>query len=225
MLLVIPICTEPFVAPADEVLPVNAVVPVTSKSSVICTVPPAESNIRLPVTVSISVSAVTPILISSMCAPDQGRAAEPSAAPSSESGSNEVLNVTAPMNVLIPAILTSPPTFKFLSNPIPPSVIIDPVSVLFDCKSFVSSMLLFNFNVPLSVVEPLTLMSLLKLTGPSNLDRTLLDLPPSTIILSLTVTSSNTTDNLEGSCPVTVGTGASNVLSCPVVELTLLLPI
>ena len=86
-------------------------------------------------------------------------------------------------------------------------------------------MLLFNFNVPLSVVAPLTLISLLKLTGPSNLDKTLLDLPPSTIILSLTVTSSNTTDNLEGSCPVTVGTGASNVLSCPVVELTLLLPI
>jgi len=36
--------------------------------------------------------------------------------------------------------------------------------------------------------------------------------------------ASNITDNLDGSSPVTVGIGASNVLSWPVAELTLLLP-
>ena len=69
------------------------------------------------------------------------------------------------------------------------------------------------------------LTSLLKLTGPSKLDKMVLDVPPSTLSLSLITTSSNTTLNLDGSSPVTVGTGASNVFSYPVEELTLLLPI
>ena len=69
------------------------------------------------------------------------------------------------------------------------------------------------------------LTSWLNATGPSNWDRIVLDVPPSTLSLSLTTTSSNTTLNLEGSSPVTVGTGASNVFSWPVAELTFLLPI
>ena len=65
---------------------------------------------------------------------------------------------------------------------------------------------------------------MLNVTGPSNCERTVSDLPPSTMILSLTTISSNTTLSLDGSSPVTVGTGISNVVSVPVEELTRLLP-
>ena len=61
------------------------------------------------------------------------------------------------------------------------------------------------------MVSSLILISLLNVTGPSNCDRTVPEFPPSTISLSLMTTSSNTTDNLEGSCPVIVGVGISNV--------------
>ena len=53
------------------------------------------------------------------------------------------------------------------------------------------------------------------MTGPSNCERTVPEFPPSTRSLSLTITSSNTTLNLEGSSPVTVGTGISNVVCSP----------
>ena len=48
---------------------VNETVPVTFKLSVTCTVPPAESNIKLPDDVSISLAAVTPILTLSAYTP------------------------------------------------------------------------------------------------------------------------------------------------------------
>ena len=74
------------------------------------------------------------------------------------------------------------------------------------------------------VVSPLYLTLLLNVTGPSNSDKTVPEFPPSTKSLSLTITSSNTTLNLDGSCPVIVGIGILNVTSLPVVELDFLLP-
>ena len=99
-----------------------------------------------------------------------------------------------------------------------------PLFSFVDCSSLVISKL-YALNAPFTVHFCSTLSSLLIVTGPSNWDKIRFDLPPSTVSLSLIVTSSNTTLNLEGSCPVTVGIGASNVLSLPVEELTLLLPI
>ena len=83
---------------------------------------------------------------------------------------------------------------------------------------------LLSLNVPLTVRPPLILTCPPKLTGPSNSERIVLDLPPSTSSLSLTITSSKTTLNLDGSCPVMVATGISNVDSLPVAELIFLLP-
>ena len=95
------------------------------------------------------------------------------------------------------------------------------------CESVVSviSKVLVNFIIPLTVRSSLILTNLLNVTGPSNCDRIVFDFPPSTTSLSFMITSSKITDNLDGSSPVTVASGASNVLSCPVAELTLLLPI
>ena len=64
----------------------------------------------------------------------------------------------------------------------------------------------------------------LKVTGPSNCDKIWLETPPSTRILSLTITSSNTTDSLVGSSPVTVGMGISNVCCLPEEAEYLVLP-
>ena len=100
--------------------------------------------------------------------------------------------------------------------PTPPSTINAPVVT--SIESFWSSdgciftlLNIFNFS--------------LKLTGPSNCDNDVFDLPPSTNILSLTVTSSKITLNLDGSAPVIVGTGTSKLISSPVVADFLLLPI
>ena len=72
----------------------------------------------------------------------------------------------------------------------------------------------------------------LKITGPSNSEIILLSGPPSTlkerlIEISRGVRTSNPTLTpvAPRSSPVTVGIGASNTSSCPVAELTFLLPI
>ena len=85
--------------------------------------------------------------------------------------------------------------------------------------------LLFTARFPVTVVFELILTSLLNLTGPSNWERTVPELPPSTTSLSLIVTSSNTALNLDESSPVIVGIGLSNVTSSPVDEDVLRLPI
>ena len=77
----------------------------------------------------------------------------------------------------------------------------------------------------ISKLLPITFTLLLNVTGPSNWERICLDFPPSILSLSLTVISSKIELNLEGSSPVSVGTGASKVFSYPVAEVTLLLPI
>ena len=95
-------------------------------------------------------------------------------------------------------ILTVPPI------PTPPVTTRAPDEALVDS---VASLILtgsFNWTSPLNV------------TGPSNSDSAVLDLPPSTTNLSLTVTSSNTTLNLLGSSPATFGTGTSNDVFSPV---------
>ena len=73
---------------------------------------------------------------------------------------------------------------------------------------------------------------MLNRTGPSNSEMMLLSVPPSTFNARLTVTSSgviisNPTavpEAISKSSPVTVAIGASTTSSCPVVELTFLLP-
>ena len=60
------------------------------------------------------------------------------------------------------------------------------------------SRVLFNFIAPLNVTSLLSLTTSLKVTGPSNCVRIVLDLPPSTTSLSLIITSSKITDNLDG---------------------------
>ena len=75
----------------------------------------------------------------------------------------------------------------------------DPVSLSVESVVFVISTVLLILTTPLTVVLSLTLTSLSKLTGPSNSDKIVLDFPPSTSILSLTITSSKTTLNLAGS--------------------------
>ena len=64
----------------------------------------------------------------------------------------------------------------------------------------------------------------LNVTGPSNCDNICFDVPPSTRILSLTITSSATKLNLFGSSPVIVGIGISNVDCCPLDEEILVFP-
>ena len=93
-----------------------------------------------------------------------------------------------------------------LPIPTPPATTSAPVVELLDSLSSVILTLLVFLTSPLNV------------TGPSNCERIRPELPPSTTILSLTVTSSNTTLNLEGSSPVTVGIGVSIVVSSPVAD-------
>ena len=78
----------------------------------------------------------------------------------------------------------------------------------------------------------LTVSLLLQITGPSNSEIMLLSEPPSTLRERLIETSSGDktsnptlTPEVAISSPVTVGIGASKTSSCPVAELTFLLPI
>ena len=85
-----------------------------------------------------------------------------------------------------------------------------PVVVLVEA---VSSVILTGLlNVALSLAK----IWLLNVTGPSNWERSCFESPPSTVRRSLIMTSSNTTLNLAGSSPVTVGIGVSKVVSSPV---------
>ena len=162
-----------------------------------------EFNLRSPVEVSKVLSSVCAILILPNVAP----------------AATIVVNVVFPSTNKSPPILVSPPTYKFLSMPTPPSTITEPVLVFVDCV--VSKIL----NLPERERVSLTLTSLLNVTGPSNCDNISPESPPSTIILSLIVTSSKTALNLAGSSPVTVGIGVSNEVSSPVAEDFLVLPI
>ena len=80
--------------------------------------------------------------------------------------------------------------------------------------------------------EPSEVTFLLNRTGPSNSEIMLASVPPSTFSERLTVTSSGvmtssqtaTPEAMSKSSPVTVAIGASTTSSCPVVELTFLLP-
>ena len=125
----------------------------------------------------------------------------------------------------MPIINWSPPTNRFLSIPTPPSTVNAPVSVLIDCVVFVISTVLLTFKAPFMMTKSFIFSSLLKVTGPSNWERTVLEFPPSTSNLSLIITSSNTTLNLDGSSPVTVGLGISNVVCSPLVAEYLVFPI
>ena len=113
-------------------------------------------------------------------------------------------SISTTSKFVIPSTSKSPPTFKSLPIPTPPSTTSAPSPSVSESISF------------FILTCPLCLTSELKVTGPSNCDRILLDFPPSTTSLSLIVTSSNTTLNREGSSPATVGTGLSNVVSSPV---------
>ena len=77
--------------------------PVTTKLSSTVVVPPAESSVKLPDAVSISPLPLTPTLISSMCASENGNDAVPRYAPSSVSGRIPVSTVTSPVNLEVPA--------------------------------------------------------------------------------------------------------------------------
>ena len=162
---------------------------------------------RSPPLVSMVVVPPTPSLIPSMYAFSNAWSSLPMYAPLSTSGIIPVSTIISSPNVALP------------ETPIPPATTRAPVVLLVD--GVVSS----NFRTPVIVPVFLSLTSLLNVTGPSNWDNTVPDLPPSTLNLSLINTSSNTTLNLPTSCPVTVGDGISNVLSCPVAELDFLLPI
>ena len=94
--------------------------------------------------------------------------------------------------------------FTVFPIPTPPVIINEPV------VDEVESVCVFILTTSLNWV------SLLRVTGPSNSDKTVLDLPPSTTNLSLIVTSSNTTLNRPGSSPATDGIGVSNDVSSPV---------
>ena len=200
-----------------------AMFPATDKFALTWTpLDPLASNIRSPVSVVIVFASLTAISILPTSIPP--------------------LRLTAPVNVDMPPtvkLVVTPrlptvdtpdtlnisPTLRFFSTPSPPSITKAPVSLLFDWVVFVISKVLFNFIIPLTVRSSLTLTNLLNVTGPSNCVRIVFDLPPSTTNLSLMITSSKITESLDGSSPVTVAIGASNVLSWPVAELTLLLPI
>ena len=147
--------------------------------------------------------------------------------------------VVEEVDSVVENILVSPQIFNFLPIATPPLTCRVPLSNPFahwindGSESRVCSNLTIPVvgSAPLSTIKSFLTVSLslnltlpLNVTGPSNWDRICRELPPSTSILSLTITSSNTTLNLFGSCPVTVGIGISNVVSCPVAELTRLLP-
>ena len=105
--------------------------------------------------------------------------------------------------LILPSTFKSPPTFKFLPIPAPPSTISAPLVLVVDCVPF--AILTGPFAVKLS----LKVTSSLKVTGPSNCERICPESPPSTTRLFLTITSSKTTLRLDGSSPVTVETGMS----------------
>ena len=132
--------------------------------------------------------------------------------------------VSLVVDCVVPPMVISPPIFKFFSIPTPPSTIRAPVSLLVDCVVFVISWVLLTLRAPLIATVSFIFSSLLKVTGPSNCERTCWELPPSTIILSFTITSSKTTDSLEGSWPVIVGTGISKVICSPDCAEYLVLP-
>ena len=115
---------------------------------------------------------------------------------------------------------------------IPPSIITPPAG---DNEQALASddagSPLVNLAVPSTVNFLVILRSLLNLTlplnvtGPLNWDRICWDGPPSTSNLFLIITSSNTTLNVLGSSPVTVGTGISNVICSPESDEILVFPI
>ena len=94
-------------------------------------------------------------------------------------------------------------------------------------------LLVFSGSVPFRVINlksdpwsELKLTLLLNTTGPLNSEVITFPAPPSTLMNSLTVTSSKTTLSLVSSpsSPTNLGTGIPMVSSCPVLELSLLLP-
>ena len=80
-------------------------------------VPPAESIVKFPAEVSISLSLATPILMLSIVAP-------PFAS-------------RRPVNVDTPATDNEPPTFRFFAIPTPPATVNAPVVVVVDSVVFV----------------------------------------------------------------------------------------
>ena len=94
-------------------------------------------------------------------------------------------------------------------------------------------LLVLSIDNPFNVISlksapwsDVTVSLLLTTKGPLNSDWIILPAPPSTLRLSLTVTSSKITLNLglSESSPTKVGIGIPIVSSCPVAELSLLLP-
>ena len=75
-------------------------VPVTIKLSSTVVVPPAESIIKLPVAVSISLSPVSAILILPICASENLRDDVPRYAPRLTSGMNPEVEVVSPVTVI-----------------------------------------------------------------------------------------------------------------------------
>ena len=121
-----------------------------------------------------------------------------------------MFTISAPVAVEIATFV--PSTKRFLPIPTPPDTTREPVSLL------VESLVAANCVWPVIFTVLLTLTLLLNVVGPSKEDRMSPESPPSTTILSLTVTSSNTALNLAGVSPVTVGIGVSNVDSSPVAD-------
>ena len=80
-------------------------------------------------------------------------------------------------------------------------------------------------SCPVILVAFLILTSSLKVTGPLNCERTVLEFPPSTTSLSLIVTSSNTTLKRFGSSPVIVGFGISYDIISPLAAEVLVFPL
>ena len=128
-----------------------------------------------------------------------------------------------PVEVNVPSTLKFPPTLRFLPIPAPPLTTNAPDVVALDCEVLE----ILSAIVELGVTELLAVIFTfwLNVTGPSNWERTWFESPPSTTNLSLIVTSSNTALNLDGSSPVTVGTGISKLVSSPVAEDFFWLPI
>ena len=181
-------------------------------------------NLRLPLLVSIVLSSVTAI-----CRLPADKSVVVVAPPTKRSPPVVVIppffaNVVIPAQLNVPVRsrllkLATPPTYKSLSIPTPPSTIIAPELLLVDCVVF------NTLSLPDKERVSLTLTSLLNVTGPSNWDRISPESPPSTIILSLIVASSKMALSLAGSSPVTVGIGVSNDVSSPVADDFLVLPI
>ena len=207
----IPILTFLILAPP---LPSNR--PLNVRLSFTTTVPPAESNVRFPVEVSIVLSFKIPILTLSIVAPP--------------------LASRRPVNVDIPVTLKFFPTIRSFEIATPPltinaaednenaSVVSSIVTIfpnLDEPSTLKSSLILTEL---LNVTGLFNLTSPLNVTGPSNWERMVPEFPPSTISLSLITTSSKTTLNLEGSRPVTVGTGIPKVICSPLVDEYLVFP-